>query len=221
MRYSRNIPAITPGEQAVLENKRLLVLGCGGLGGCITENLLRMGVGHITAVDGDCFDESNLNRQLLSEEGKLGQNKALAAAERAGKINSRVHFRAVPAFFDRSNADELLEGCDLVLDGLDNVSGRLLLEEKCAEKGIAIVHGAVSGWCFQLSFVKAGSAVLSRLYADAAEGADKSALSPTVQLCAALQCAEALKYLCGRRPSLEGKLLLGDAENMFFEIIDF
>ena len=83
LRYSRNIPAISPEEQAALKDKKVLVLGCGGLGGYIIENLLRMGVGAITAVDGDSFDESNLNRQLLAAEKTLGINKAIAAAQRA------------------------------------------------------------------------------------------------------------------------------------------
>ena len=71
-RYSRNLPALSRQEQELLHKKRVLVAGCGGLGGYITENLLRLGIGHITAVDGDSFDVSNLNRQLLlySRRGK-------------------------------------------------------------------------------------------------------------------------------------------------------
>ncbi|MBR6653298.1 MAG: ThiF family adenylyltransferase, partial [Oscillospiraceae bacterium] len=90
LRYSRNIPAISPEEQDTLKGKKVLVLGCGGLGGYIIENLLRMGVGAITAVDGDSFDESNLNRQLLATEKTLGTNKAIAAAQRANAVNSQV-----------------------------------------------------------------------------------------------------------------------------------
>ena len=72
-RYCRNLPAISAEEQAALKEKRVLVAGCGGLGGYLIEHLARMGVGRITAVDGDVFEESNLNRQILSAPALLGR----------------------------------------------------------------------------------------------------------------------------------------------------
>lgn len=74
-RYERNIPALEEQEQKLLSSRRVLVIGCGGLGGFILESLARLGVGHITAVDGDVFEESNLNRQLYSSPALLGQKK--------------------------------------------------------------------------------------------------------------------------------------------------
>lgn len=94
-RYSRNLPALSRQEQELLHKKRVLVAGCGGLGGYITENLLRLGIGHITAVDGDSFDVSNLNRQLLATEATIGKSKAEAAKERAALVNPSVEFMAI------------------------------------------------------------------------------------------------------------------------------
>ena len=75
-RYERNFPAITEAEQEKLKNSRVFVAGCGGLGGYILEFLVRIGIGHITACDGDVFAPSNLNRQLLSTVPLLGVSKA-------------------------------------------------------------------------------------------------------------------------------------------------
>lgn len=209
-RYLRNIPAITREEQELLQQKKVLVLGCGGLGGHLIETLLRMGIGSITAVDGDVFEESNLNRQLLATAKTLGKNKALAAAEHAAFVNPEVTFRAVPEFFCGSNAEELLSGQDLVLDALDNIPARLLLEDTCEAFGIPLAHGAVSGWQLQASLILPGSRLLHRLYASAQEADEKSTLPMTAQVCAAIQCTEAVKLLCGRSSSLENKLLVGD-----------
>ncbi len=220
-RYSRNIPAVSPEEQAMLKDRRVLVLGCGGLGGYIIENLLRMGVGHITAVDGDSFDETNLNRQLLATETNLGQNKAAAAALRAKEINSQVEFTAIEDFFTEENAEAIVAGHDLVMDALDSVEARLLLEDVCAKLDVTIVHGAVKGWVMQAAVIPPGERLMHILYASPAETREQSTLPMTAQLCAALQCAEALKLLCEHPSALENRLLVGDLQQLDWEYFYF
>lgn len=219
-RYIRNIPAVSEEEQAALSGKRVLVVGCGGLGGCLVEHLARMGVGEITAVDGDAFEPSNLNRQLLSTQDLLGTGKALAAQARARAVNPEVTVRAVEAFLDESNADELVRGQDLVLDALDSVPARLVLEDACARADAVIVHGAIQGWSVQAAVVPAGSGLLRRLYGGAAKAQpEKTSLPFTPAFCAAVQAAEAVKLLCGRPTALEGKLLVADLQWMEWDIL--
>lgn len=218
-RYSRNIPAVSAEEQALLARKRVLAAGCGGLGGYLIEYLARMGVGEITAVDGDVFEPSNLNRQLLSTQALLGISKALAAQARVRAVNPAVTVRAVEAFLDESNADELVRGTDLVLDALDNIPARLILEDACARAGVPIVHGAIQGWSVQAAVVPPGSGALRRLYGRAKAPADKTSLPFTPAFCAAVQAAEAVKLLCGRPPVLEGKLLLADLRRMDWDVL--
>ncbi len=220
-RYSRNIPAITQEEQAALKSKKVIVLGCGGLGGYIIENLLRMGVGSITAVDGDCFDETNLNRQLLAAENNLGCNKALAAAARAKEVNSQVEFTAVDSFFTEENAEAIVAGHDLVIDALDSIEARLLLEDVCAKLDVTIVHGAVSGWVMQAAVIPPGGRLMHILYATSTENSAQSTLPMTAQICAAQQCTEAVKLLCGRPSSLENRLLTGDLQQLEWEYFYF
>ena len=218
-RYSRNLPAISAQEQAALAQKRVLVAGCGGLGGHLIEHLVRLGVGEITAVDGDRFEASNLNRQLLSAPGLLGSGKAEAAAARAKLVNPGVRVTAAAEFLDASNADALLCGQDLALDALDNIPARLLLAEACARQGVMLVHGAVQGWSAQVATVSPGSGLLHRLYEGAAAGEVKTVLPFTAAFCAAIQAAEAVKLLCGRPPELAERLLLADLQHMDWEML--
>ena len=98
------------------------------------------------------------------------------------------------------------------------MGARLLLEEKCAEKGLWIAHGAVAGWCIQCCLVPPGSGLISRLYAGAPGDGGKSVLSPVPPMCAALQCSEALKKLCADDCALEGRVLSVDLFSMDFDI---
>ena len=219
--FLRNIPALSEEEQKLLGQKHVLVLGCGGLGGTVIEHLVRLGVGEITAVDGDVLEESNLNRQLLSVRTELGKSKAIVAKERARAIRPEVRFSAVSEWFDEENAAALLENIDLVVDGLDNVSARLLMERFCGERGISIVHGAVQGWVGQVSVIPPRSGLLTRLYAGQNQNGDKSCLGFAAAFVASVQCAQAVKLLCGRKAELENQLFLADLEKMKLETIDF
>ena len=220
-RFIRNIPSISEGEQRLLRTKRAVVLGCGGLGGYNAEILARIGIGALTLVDGDCFEESNLNRQLFSLPSLIGFPKATAAAERVAAIDPTIEVRSFAEFFTAENANKILSGADIVLDSLDNIPSRLLLEDKCAEKGISIVHGAVGGWMAQLCVVRPGDGFLHRIYGSSnGENVNKTLLPAVAPLCASLQCAEAVKALCGRKSELEGKLLLADLQSMSFHSIE-
>ena len=140
----------------------VFIAGLGGLGGWLLEHMLRLGPEFIRAADGDVFDESNLDRQLLSSPLRIGQSKAAAAQERAAFVAPQVRFEAVPEFMTKDNCARLLSGCRLALDGLDNVAARLTLERGCAELGIPLVHGAVGGWFFEAGTVPPGSGMLGR-----------------------------------------------------------
>lgn len=220
-RYDRNMPALSPEECATLREKSVCIIGCGGLGGYVIEILARIGIGALTVIDGDVFDVSNLNRQLLSDESLLGTKKAEAAAARVKKINADVTVTPVSEFFTKENGLQLLDGCNLVVDALDNAESRRVLAAICAQKGLDIVHGAISGWHGQVTVVTPGSGIFDRLYPPRTADAPKKGNPPfTPAVCASLQAAEAVKLLCGRPSSLIGKLLLIDLRTMEFLKID-
>lgn len=201
-----------------LINCGVFIAGLGGLGGYMLEHMLRLGPGFIRAADGDLFDETNLDRQLLSAPSQLGRPKAEAAAERAKLVAPGLDFEAVSEFLDGENCLRLLRGCALALDGLDNAQSRLVLERGCAEVGIPLVHGAASGLCFEAGVVPPGSGMLARLYPPGRQAMDRMARGPAVAACAAIQCAQAEQILRGERPTLWGKLLTADLAGPSFDI---
>lgn len=217
-RYVRNIPALSEDECALLRTKCVAVIGCGGLGGHIVELLTRIGVGSIRCVDGDVFDESNLNRQLLSTPSLVGKSKAKAAAARVAEINPDVNVSAVHAFLNEENAAEILSDCDAVLDALDGIPARKLLAKACSDAGIPYVYGAISGWVAQAAVSMPGDGLMDRLYPEGVRIQDKSVLSFTPALCAAVQASLCVKLLTGR-PVESGKLLYFDLLNQEFETI--
>ena len=199
MRYSRNIPALSEAECAALWGKSVAVIGCGGLGGYLIEFLARIGIGSIRCVDGDVFDETNLNRQILSTTALLGKSKAEAASARVRAINPDVQVAAYPVFLDSTNARELIAGCDAVLDALDNIPARRILAQACDAENIPYIYGAISGWVAQAAVCMPGEDLIQKLYPEDAVIKDKSVLSFTPALCASMQAALCVKLLAGRK----------------------
>lgn len=205
MRYSRNIPALSEAECVDLQGKSVAVIGCGGLGGYLIEYLARIGVGNIRCVDGDVFEETNLNRQLLSTVSLSGTSKANAAVSRIREINPQVQAQAFPVFLNEANARELITGCDVVMDALDNISARKILAKACKAESIPYVYGAIAGWVAQAAICMPGDSLIEMIYPEDAEIKDKSVLSFTPALCAAIQAALSVKLLVGK-PVETGKL---------------
>ena len=225
-RYERNVGAISREENELLRGKKVCVAGCGGLGGGVIEGLARVGVGYIRAVDGDVFDETNLNRQLLSSEKNLGKSKAEEAVRRIGEINSQVDAEAVGCFIDDSNAAEILKGVDAVVDALDDAGARLIVEAACEKLGIPLIHGAIGGWNGQVAVVMPGDRMMDILYgsefmekAHGEEAAGNPYFTPAV--ISAIQVAETVKVLTGRDSVLRNSLLMIDLLDHQYEIVAF
>lgn len=208
-RYSENLPALSNCED--LAGKAVCIVGCGGLGGWAAELLARTGVGRLTLVDPDVFQESNLNRQLFATECNLGKRKVEAAVERLRAVNARVEVRAVPAALCEENAAALLAGHDAAIDSLDSVPARLLLAKHCRRLAIPLVHGAIGGWYGEVSTILPGDGTMDLLYQGGLEDVDgpgAGSLAVTAAATAAVQCAEVLKLLTGRGELVLSKQLL-------------
>jgi molybdopterin/thiamine biosynthesis adenylyltransferase len=209
-RYERNMMTLSPEENAKLATFKVFVAGCGGLGGFIIEELGRLGIGRITAVDGDVFEETNLNRQLLSTVELLGASKAETAKQRMLEVNPDVEVTAIHTMIDENNCPELIRGHDLVMDALDNMGTRKIIEKACEKEGIPMVHGAIAGWYGQVSAVFPGDKTIEKLYpSDAEKGIETHLGNPsfTPAAIASIQVAEGLKILLGRGNILRNKLL--------------
>lgn len=217
-RYLRNIPALTEEECLLLRQKRVLIVGCGGLGGNLISIFSRIGIGNLRIVDGDVFEATNLNRQLFSEVPVLGQNKAKVASDRVVRINPEITVEAVEAFLTEENASALLRDCDIAVDALDNIPGRRLLAAACEKAGLPLVYGAIAGWVAQAALSMPGDKLVETLYPEDTVVRDKSVLSFTPALCASMQASLCVKYLAGR-PVETGTIYYFDLLNQEFEII--
>ena len=218
-RHIRNIPALSLADMENLSGCRVLVAGCGGLGGNVIEHLTRIGIGALTVVDGDVFDETNLNRQILSTPGNLGQMKALVAAERVHAIDPSVKVEPVCDYITAENAVSLMADADIVIDALDNAESRLVLEDAATAAGLAIVHGAIRGWDLQVMLVPPGSGLLHQIYGESYEADSGTSLSVTPAVCAAIEAAAAVQYLCGYATALDGTILTASLQDMCFNTV--
>ena len=156
LRYARNLRAFTMAEQARLLTSTVAQVGLGGLGGGILENLVRAGVGTLNAADGDVFEETNLNRQLLSSCDGLGVPKAVMATRRARAVNPSVTFTARNAFLDAAGMMDLLTGADIVVDALGGLADRPALAAAAKAHSLPLVTGAVAGYTALVATVLPG-----------------------------------------------------------------
>ncbi|MDD3167855.1 MAG: HesA/MoeB/ThiF family protein [Eubacteriales bacterium] len=222
-RYHRNMNMLSPEENESLRSFRICVIGCGGLGGYVIELLGRLGIGIITAVDGDVFEPTNLNRQLFSTEEEMGKSKAFAAEERMKKVNSEVTVHPIRVFVTEENCAEIIKDHDLVVDALDNMAARRLLEVHCEKQRLPLIHGAIAGWYGQVSTILPGDGTLQKIYpSDENKGAEAELGNPSFSpaLVASIQVAEALKVLLHRGEILQNKLLTIDLLNQEYEIFE-
>jgi molybdopterin/thiamine biosynthesis adenylyltransferase len=177
----------------------------------VLEELARLGVGQIVAIDSDCFEEHNLNRQLLSTPGTLGQAKVAAAVQRLAEINPAVTVKPVQDLLTRANGRDLLDGADCVVDAVDNVTARLDLEAICSELSIPLVHGAIAGWYGHVATVYPGEGTLQKLYRHwtGGKGIEQQLGNPsfTPALIASMQTAEVCKVLLGLGTPLRNRQL--------------
>jgi molybdopterin-synthase adenylyltransferase len=201
------------------------VVGCGGLGGYVVEMLGRLGIGHITAVDGDVFEESNFNRQILSDETSIGISKANKAVERMSIVNSNIVVKSVFKRLTLDNGREIISGHDVVIDALDNIESRLNLQQLCEEEQIPLIHGAIAGWYGQVTTILPGDKTLNLIYKNATsnKGIEKDLGNPsfTPAHIASIQVSECLKLLLGKEQLLRNKVLFINMLDLEYDVVDF
>ena len=222
-RYSRNISSLTPEENLILNKSNVCVVGCGGLGGYIIEMLGRLGIGSITAVDGDTFDETNLNRQILSDENTIGKSKALEAQKRMTVVNSDIKVVPIVEFINELNALDILKDHQVIVDALDNIPSRFILQEFSSKLNIPLVHGAIAGWYGQVSTIFPNDNTLNTIYRkDESHGIEKELGNPsfTPALISSIQVSEVVKILINRGDLLRKKLLFINTLNHEYDVLD-
>ncbi len=228
-RYVRNQNGVSIEEQLKLAQSQISVVGSGGLGGTVILLLARIGIGTLVIIDYDHFDETNLNRQAISSMSSIGKSKSEEAAKMVKAINPGVIVKPYQNKIDSSNASELLKGSKLVVDALDNIQDRLLLEKIARSLGIPYVHGAIAGFDGQVMTIFPEDPGLKQLYGEKApEPNDPErpeavmgvpALTPS--LIATLQATEVIKIILNRGRILRNRMIHIDLETTRFNEFKF
>ena len=228
-RYSRHLllPEVGVEGQRRLEGSRVLMIGAGGLGSPAAFYLAAAGVGHLRIADDDVVDRSNLQRQILHTEARIGEPKVASAQATLGALNPRTQVEAVQARVTSDNIERLLDGVDVVLDGADNFPVRYLLNDACVKLGIPLVYGAVQRFEGQVSVFDAGRhrgelPCYRCLFPEppppefAPNCVEAGVLGVLPGVIGLLQATEVVKLLLGIGDSLAGRLLQFDALSMRF-----
>jgi adenylyltransferase/sulfurtransferase len=204
-RYSRQIifPGIGPEGQRRLGEGFAVVVGCGALGTTIAAALVRAGVGRVRIIDRDFIEIHNLARQGLYTEQDIAGNlpKAEAAARHLRQANAQVEIEGVVADFDRTNAAGLVEGADVIVDGLDNFEARFLINDVALKLGIPWVYGgAVASTGMSATFLPGGKPCFRCLVRSAPVGGTMTCdtagvVNSAPWITGSVQAAEAFKIL--------------------------
>ncbi len=221
-RYLKNKETFSEKDQERLARSRVCVVGCGGLGGYVIEMLGRLGVGWITVIDGDQFDATNLNRQILSHTRNAGMSKAIGAKERMALVNPEVHIDPVNTFLNKDNGESLLKHHDVIVDALDNIDARLMLQDFAESLGIPMVFGGIGGWFGQVSTIFPGDRTLQKVYAQGSQRVEKKLGTPsfTPATVSSIQTSEVVKLLLNRGEILRKKILFVDLLEQSFLVFD-
>jgi molybdopterin/thiamine biosynthesis adenylyltransferase len=218
LRYGRQLPlpGWGPDGQRRLKKARVIVAGAGGLGSSVLNCLTAAGVGYIRIVDSDTVELGNLNRQTLYTTADIGKLKAPAARDRLALLNPDIEVAALAESINGENVSGVVEGCHLIVDALDNLPTRLLLNQVAVSRNLPLFHGAVYG--FQGSattVVPPQTPCLRCLYQGAVPGnVPVVGVAPAVIGC--VQATEVLKFLMGMGDLLTGRLLMYDGLGMSF-----
>lgn len=220
--YLRNYPSLDIEQHIRLTDARVLLVGLGGLGGYILEILGRTGTGSFILADGDIFEESNLNRQLLGTVDTLEKSKVEAARLRLAKISPFCRCRAIAGFLGQKDLPRILENVDLVIDALGGIEFRSALLQETSRAGLALVTGFVAGTTGLACTVYPGGKNPSAFWQGKnQDGAEDSLgnMATIVSLIAAVQASEALRILVGEKSGLADQVFLADLQTLTFDLL--
>jgi molybdopterin/thiamine biosynthesis adenylyltransferase len=230
-RYSRQVLFSPVGEagQARLARAKVVIIGCGALGAVQAETLARAGVGRIILVDRDFVEESNLQRQIMFEESDASQRlpKAVAAARRIARVNSRVEVEPIVADVNFENVEELIAGADVVLDGTDNFETRYLINDASIKAGTPWVYGAAVGsYGLTMTIVPGETPCLRCVLPGMPEPGSgptcdtAGVIMPIISIIGSIQSAEAMKLIVGETDKLHRSLIRIDVWDFQFNRMD-
>ncbi len=216
MRYKRQLNLI---DQNLLADAHVMVVGVGGLGSAALYYLAAAGVGKISIIDSDSVEESNLNRQILHFTADIGKSKVDSAYEKLTELNPDIEIEKIRLGITEDILNSLPE-VDLIVDCLDNMETRMLVNNFCVERRIPLIHAAVEGFEGRLTTIIPGETpCLSCIYAGSPpQKGEFPIIGATAGFVGTAEAMEAIKFITKKGPLLKGKMLMVNLLNWEFEI---
>jgi adenylyltransferase/sulfurtransferase len=226
--YSRQIVLADIGYdgQLKLRNAKVCLIGVGGLGSPVATKLVGMGIGHLRFVDRDIVSRSDLHRQHLYDAESLGRPKVEVAYEKLSRLNPDVTLEPVPESFNSANAEELISGMDIVIDGLDHPEPRYIVNRVCNKLRIPYVFGAAIEAFGNVSTILPGQTFCLECFMPDLKNEDLPVCGlvgvhpSAIGIVSSVQVYEAARVLIGQEPKLYNKLLYLDLREFEFNILD-
>jgi molybdopterin/thiamine biosynthesis adenylyltransferase len=218
-RYKRQImlPGIGEAGQEKLKKARIFVAGAGGLGSPASIYLTAAGIGHIRIVDSDVVELHNLNRQILHWTRDIGKEKVKSAKTKLQNLNPEIKIETIRERITAENVKDLVGDYDVILDAMDNLATRYVLNRAAIERGIPFIHGAVHGLEGRAMTILPGkTACLMCIYQGATVSQNPPVVGVTPGIIACIEVTEAIKYITGIGQLLTDRLLIYDGLNMRF-----
>ena len=218
-RYHRQMIMDKWGEetQQKLKNSTVFIAGAGGLGSPVSIYLAVAGIGNIRICDFDSPDLSNLNRQILHNDGRIGTNKAISARQTLNELNPHVNVVALTDKIVADNVDALVGDAQLIVDCMDNFPTRYLLNESAIRKKIPLVYGSIWGMEGRLSFLcPPETPCFKCLFPEPPPSEVFPVVGATPGIIGTLQSLEVIKYLTGIGENLKGRILVWEGKKIEF-----
>ncbi len=210
-RYARQILLSGEEGQERLKAASVLVAGAGGLGTVISLYLAAAGVGRLRIIDCDIVESSNLNRQILHWSRDVGRPKTASVKEKLAALNPLIRIEAEQSRITEENMGALAQGCNLIVDAMDNFPTRYLLNRTAVDRGIPFIHGAVRGFFGQTTTVIPGKGPCLRcLFPVSPPPEVFPIVGATCGVIGSIEAAEAIKLLTGQGEPLMGRIFIWD-----------
>jgi molybdopterin/thiamine biosynthesis adenylyltransferase len=223
-RYHRQmiLPSWGTEAQEALKRSCVFIAGAGGLGSPVAFYLAAAGVGTLRICDSGEVELSNLNRQILHGDDRIGANKAQSAVKVLQAVNPAPEVIPLTDTITADNVESLIGEAGLMIDCLDNFRTRYILNDHAVKTGLPLVHAGVNGFCGQIAFIHPPhTACLACLVPEAPPAKTFPILGATAGAVGCLEALEALKYLTGTGQLLKGRLLFFDGETMEVQEVRF
>ena len=218
-RYVRQVPLLGETGQKKLHDTTVFIAGAGGLGSPASMYLAAAGIGSIRICDLDVIELSNMNRQILHTEDRIGTSKAESAKKTLESLNPDCSVTALSEKIDETSVLRLIGDAEFIVDCMDNFSARFALNKAALDLGIPLMHGAVSGFTGQATLVVPGKTpCLSCMFQNANTTTKTPVIGAAAGVIGSIEAAEVIKHLTGTGNTLAGRLLLYDGAQNSMEV---